>query len=79
MLNVGDTVYLIYVGYVTVTHVKTDGIISVHYNGDVHDITRSKYRRLDEMQDVRNRDNIADYTLQQIEVKTLPRHILTRK
>lgn len=63
MVAIGDTVYLIYVGYVTVVGVQDDGSISVDYNGNKRVFGTSHYRTLDRMDAVRNKETIPDYTI----------------
>lgn len=63
MVNVGDTVYFIYVGYVTVINVFSDGELTIHYKDKNHVVRPSQYRTLDRMASVRFKETIPDYTI----------------
>lgn len=68
MVNVGDTVYLIYVGLVTVQSVDKDGSITFYLYDDtkLHTVGTSHYREMERMEHVRHPTKNVDYTTEVI-------------
>lgn len=62
--SVGDTVYLIYIGLVTVQHVDSDGNISFYLYDDetIQTANTAQYRTMDRMDSVRHSSRNSDYT-----------------
>lgn len=62
--NIGDTVYLIYIGLVTVQHVDSDGSISFYLYDDktLETASTAHYRTMDRMEGVRHSSRNNDYT-----------------
>ncbi len=61
--NIGDKVYLIHIGYVTVKDVRKNGDITVNPHGKESRVPTSHYRTMDRMQPYFDRGYvIEDYT-----------------